>query len=170
MKPDYRQLPCTSSKLPRQLSIYLSPGDTGESKATEVVRRLVHMTYEEGLRNGFVHAQGERLGGIKCHLLLPNGRVQEEEHSFLKCRARMSGSRLWLQEEKFQLDSGKYVFIQTLSVDAMSPGVLRSEQDAAQSCSYSEQRCWSGWPSEIPLNVNECALLYLLSLPTTRHS
>lgn len=159
MKSNYRQLPCTSSKLPTQLSIYLSPGDPGESKATEAEEWVCLSTGRRGL------------GECKCHLLLPNGRAQEEEHSFLKCRARMSGSRLWLQEEKFQLDSGKYVFIlttgQTLSVDI--PGMLRSEQDAAQSCSYSEQRYWTEWPSEVPSNLNECVLLYLLSPATTRH-
>lgn len=44
---------------------------------------------------------------------MPTGRAQVEAHSLLKCRARLSGNRLWLQEDKFQLDSGKYVFILT---------------------------------------------------------
>lgn len=94
MKPDYRQLPSTSNKLPIQLSIYLSPGDTAESKATKVVRRLVHMTYEQGLRNEFVHAQEEVAQGNVKAISYCLMRVQVEAHSFVKCRTRLSGNRL----------------------------------------------------------------------------
>lgn len=73
---------------------------------------------------------------------MATGRAQVEAHSLLKCRARLSGNRLWLQEDKFQLDSGKCFHSdrgKILSVDTLSSGMLRPGQDAFQSWSCSDQ-------------------------------